>query len=225
MDLILKRVITIETRTLRPDPAARPSTYKYLGQGPKFTTYEPSNYERFFIDPLKKSTKKIQIRYYGRIVVKDYLKGIGQLQTAMLKTSQLKGRLIPGFWYWYNRSLKLNNTGKKIASDIRSQLNHAGSTLPSLMNEDKEKAKKLLESLGNNFLLIPGFDKDMFADFKTLFKELDRDYVDSGCTYWSGCDFSGCSFDYHDFGDIGCGTSGCSGCSGCGGCSGCSGCS
>ncbi|WP_268123554.1 hypothetical protein [Roseivirga pacifica] len=230
MDLILKKVLSIELVENYSESLNTSFTYKYIKKGKHFNSYETNLYETHFTSVFTDETDQIQARYFAKAVMESSLKRISNLRNDILKIEPIVNRLNPSWAFWWNRNLKLDSTGKKQANSIRQILNTIESEIQHLASTDKEKALSKLKSLGNNFLLIPGFDQNMLEDFETLFKEIDKDSARSdgygiGCSYWIGCD-TGNTLDFSDFADVGCSSGcssgcggGCSGCSGCGGCS------
>ena len=115
----------------------------------------------------------------------------------------------------------------QLRRELQKEINHLEVQLPSIIQNDKEKALEILKEIKGNIFLLSTIEFDLLKQIdQTISTEMNRQtdnsFGCSGCS-WSHFESYSESFDSICSGDTGSSDGGCSGCSGCGGCGGCGG--
>lgn len=220
MDLIIKRVLKIEKVDAEGEEA------QYVLPGQDFSAFEAKTFEVPMVSPFSKASDlKVLFEHYVKMCFDNAGSYKRYVFTRLIAEQNLSNDFKQGFWGKLFDTYALTDSGKKTKGQIESELKELAEKLPSMMENDKEGLKKIIEQLGGNIFLVEGFDMaelkrldfslpyedDGFDDVLVYFFLFDSfdDSFDSHYDSYSGCsgDDSGCS------GDSGC-SSGCGGCGG-----------
>lgn len=227
-DLVRKRVLQITEEEHQSHPNNPPRLISYVGVGDQYSEYRFLLHEFPFIQAFE-SVRDIQFLFSN--YVKVCFQNAGRRKSYIYGAFIENGRLGNNFKQdWLSKFFGgpyFSDDGMEANRKVVLAIHQLEADLPQLIDQDRERAIRLLKQIGGNIYLLRNLDlkalPQLAEEFESFRKGNTSGY-DNGCSgYVFFDDFStsfdnSCSSDSGWGGDSGCG-SGCSGCGGCGGCS------
>ena len=231
MDLLFKRVLQTIHVESQPHPLTRVHTSTYVMQGANYSSYQPMPHEEVFTSPfMDRSELDILFRHLVKVA---YERSGGLRKYKRLLSDKLEPLDLVERWFWHQLFGGCSTTakGEELSAILRQELQELSSTLPHLIENEPEKALKILGDIKGNVFLLEGFDFKLLKRFDEALAPHVRNTayaydggdagVDIGLWYlFDTCSDTfdnSCGNDTSGDGDSGCSGDGCSGCGGCGG--------
>jgi hypothetical protein len=228
MDLLLKQILkTVEVPNGSNEATSVSNTYVVSGNN--FSFSKSLSHERVFLSPFLKD-KQVEILFSNLVKISYQKAGPEKAYNKLIRDSAgLTGCFTSGLSKLFN-PFELNDYGRKIATELRGQLNQLSDTLPQLMENNPDKALEVLKHIKGNVFLVKGIDFKRMSEIENaVMSEIYSVQSSSNSTFadpmtWLALDMSSRNFDsnYSSLSSVdadwqsGC-SAGDSGCSGCGG--------
>lgn len=224
MDLLLKQVLKIEEVYKHTGGTKEQRLYEYVETGKNFRFYNSLPHENVFLEIFQENE---DYRYLFRHVVK-----VGCENAKSYNYFHKLVRKSPNISDCFNENFIFNLIGfsfktskhEQLKRELQKEIDQLELHLPSIIQNDKEKALEILKEIKGNIFLISTIEFDLLKQIDQTIstkmnRQTDNSFGCSGCS-WTYFESYSESFDSSCSSDGGSSDGGCSGCSGCGGCGG-----
>ena len=224
MDLLLKQVLKIEEVYKHTGGTNEQRLYEYVEIGKNFRFYNSLPHENVFLEIFQKNE---DFRYLFRHVVKvgyENAKSYNYFHKLIRKSRNISDCFNENFIFNLIGFSFKSSKHEQLRRELQKEIDQLELDLPSIIQNDKEKALEILKEIKGNIFLISTIEFDLLKQIdQTISTEMNRQTDNSfGCSGCSWIYFESYSesFDSSCSSDSGSSDGGCSGCSGCGGCGG-----
>jgi hypothetical protein len=224
MDLLLKQVLKIEEVYKQTGRTNEQRLYEYVETGKNFRFYNSLPHENVFLEIFQKNE---DYRYLFRHVVKvgyENAKSYNYFHKLIRKSRNISDCFNENFIFNFIGFSFKTSKHEQLRRELQKEIDQLELLLPSIIQNDKEKALEILKEIKGNIFLISTIEFDLLKQIdQTISTEMNRQtdnsFGCSGCS-WTYFESYSESFDSSCSSDSGSSDGGCSGCSGCGGCGG-----
>lgn len=186
LDLVYNGYLRVYRDWRLPHPRdSRERLYTFVARGDRFNSYVSRQHQDPFVNPFLADDYEYQVRTLVKKVFKENGKTHGFKSKVVYKEMQKAGYFHTSAGLKYINLFFLNGKGSELKRKFNSILKEADETLPEAATKNPEKAKKILNELGSNVLLLDSFNDELIEKLKPIFEEVGKtvstssgDYID-----------------------------------------------
>ena len=184
LDLVYNGYLKVyrDWRLAHPNDA-RERLYTFVARGDRFSNYNACRHQDPFIAPFLEDDYEYQVRTLVKKIYQDNGKGQGFKSRIVYKEMKKAGYFSTSAGLKHINLFFLNGKGAQLKKQINNALKEADKTLPEAAKNNPDHAKKILNDLGANVLLLDNFNDELIESLKPIFEDAEKTISTSSFDY------------------------------------------
>ncbi|GJM61415.1 hypothetical protein [Persicobacter diffluens] len=175
LDLVYRGILKVYKDWRLPHPRqTRERFYTFVSRGELFTNYIHSYHQHPFVAPFLEDDYEYQVKILAKKVYTDSGEGFGFKSRKVYPQLKEQGYFTTSLGLKYLNLFFVSNKGAKLRRKFKRILNEADESLPKFAQNNTERAKEILSTLGSNVILLDCFNDQLIDQLRPIFNDLGK---------------------------------------------------